>query len=275
MNRPEDFWAIDGEYMELYWERVGRGKEIAAESKVAVVGLARDCEKNLRNSLFLLAELGACFEWPTGFVFENDSVDATREILSRDRPAWLRVRSDANGRRHLRGFEQERTVALAEYRNICRDWVRENALDADFVVVVDLDADGGFSVDGVLNSLAWLEQHHDAAGMGAFSLIRVTEDGREKFAHHDAWAARLNWWSDRKAVTGLEWFHTLFPPVGAPPIRMNSCFGGLAVYRAAAFLAGEYIGGDCEHVGFHRTIAEKTGLSMYLNPGSRFATILQ
>ena len=275
MNRPEDFWAVDSEYGDLYHEMVSRGAEIASESKVAVVGLARDCADNLRNSLLLLEELGSRFNWPRGFIYENDSEDDTQEVLFRDRPSWLTVTCDVKNRPHLTGFERSRTVALAEYRNACREWVAETTGDADFVVVLDLDADGGFSVDGVLNSLAWLEKHADAAGMGSFSLLRITEDGKEKFAHHDSWAARLNWWSDRKSVTGLGWFHQLFPPVGAPPIRMNSCFGGLAVYRAAAYLAGRYAGGDCEHVPFHRSIAESTGLSMYLNPGSRFATILQ
>lgn len=275
MRRPEDFWAVDSEYGDLYRDMVQRGTQIAGESKIAIVGLARNCEENLRNSLFLLQELGACFDWPKGFVFENDSADNTQRVLHRDKPAWMTVRCDALDAPYLQGFEHDRTIALARYRNICREWVAEHAGDADFVMVVDLDADGGFSVDGVLNSLAWLEKYNDAAGMGSFSLLRVTEDGKEKFAHHDSWAARLNWWSDRRSVTGLAWFHQLFPPVGAPPIRMNSCFGGLAVYRAAAYLAGRYAGRDCEHVPFHRSIAETTGLSMYLNPGSRFATILQ
>jgi hypothetical protein len=37
---------------------------------------------------------------------------------------------------------------------------------------------------------------------------------------------------------------------------------------------GQYRGRDCEHVPFHRSIREATGLGMYLNPGSRFAGIL-
>lgn len=275
MKKPEDFWAIDSEYDDLYRDMVSRGKEIASKSKIAVVGLARNCEENLRNSLLLLQELGACFDWPKGFVFENDSADNTQRALYRDKPAWLDVRCDALDLPHLTGFERDRTIALARYRNICRDWVATNASDADFVAVVDLDADGGFSVDGVLNSLAWLEKHDDAAGMGSFSLLRITEDGKDHFAHYDAWSARLNWWSDRRSVIGHAWFHQLFPPAGGPPIRMNSCFGGLAVYKAAAYMAGRYVGGDCEHVPFHRSIAETTGLSMYLNPGSRFAAILQ
>lgn len=275
MNRPEDFWAIDSEYEDLYREMVSRGRAIAADSKVAVVGIARNCANNLRNTILLLSELGACFDWPRGFIYENDSEDDTQKVLFRDRPAWLTATSDVRDRPYLTGFERDRTIALAEYRNICRQWVEDTTADADFVVVIDLDADGGFSVDGVLNSLAWLEKYHDAAGMGSFSLLRITEDGKDHFAHYDAWAARLNWWSDRRSVIGLGWFHQLFPAVGGPPIRMNSCFGGLAVYRAAAYLAGRYAGGDCEHVLFHRSIAEATGLSMYLNPGSRFAAILQ
>ena len=275
MKRPEDFWHVDPAFADQYRTKVERGKAIAAESSVVVLGCARDCQKNLSNSLFLVNELGACFESAIGCVFENDSVDDTKKILKRDAPGWLTVINETKNRPHLQGFEPDRTIALAEYRNRCLDWGKDHALTADFVVVVDLDADGGFSVDGVLNSLAWLEQFHDAAGMASFSLYRVTGDeGGEKYAQHDAWAARLNHWDDRYQRGVGSWFHYWFPPVGSEPVRFYSAFGGLAVYRASAYYAGRYRGGDCEHVPFHRSVREATGLGMYLNPGSRFATLL-
>jgi len=61
------------------------------------------------------------------------------------------------------------------------------------------------------------------------------------------------------------WFHLWHPPVGSPPVRLNSAFGQMAVYRRASFLRGVYEGSDCEHVTFHRSM----GGDFYLNPSMR------
>ena len=51
---------------------------------------------------------------------------------------------------------------------------------------------------------------------------------------------------------------------------MASAFGGLAIYRTAAYLRGTYAGEeDVEHVPFHRSIARETGQHMFLNPSQR------
>ncbi len=273
--RPEEFWQIDPAFDALYREKLAIGKGIASESEVVVLGCARNCEKNLTNSLHLINELGACFKYASGVIYENDSVDDTKKILNRDRPGWLEVVCQTLDRPHYHLFEDDRTLAMAEYRNRCLEWARGDHADADYVVVLDLDADGGFSVDGVLNSLAWLEARPDAAGMASYSLYRVgSAGGLDKYGQHDAWAARLNHWDDRYSAGMGKWFHLWMPPAGSEPVPFYSAFGGLATYRAAAYYVGQYRGRDCEHVPFHRSIREATGLGMYLNPGSRFAAIL-
>ena len=62
-------------------------------------------------------------------------------------------------------------------------------------------------------------------------------------------------------------------PIGAPPMRMNSAFGGLCLYRTDAYLSSRYAGGDCEHVNFHRGMAA-AGYDLYLNPGSVYVAVL-
>ena len=273
--KPEDFWVIDGGYKEQYEEKVSTGKRIASQSSLAVVGLARNCGKNLRNTFELLEELSTGFDSVGGFIFENDSEDDTKEILKKHKPAWVTVKSETLQRPYLpTEFAGPRTEALAEYRNKCVDWVKEKANHTDFVIVIDLDADGGFSVDGVYNSLAWVTESKELAGLGSFSLFRMTVKGKEQFAQYDSFAARLNWWRDRKDEIGIGWFSMLIPPAGSPPFLMNSCFGGVGVYKTQAFVQGKYSGEDCEHVLFHKSLSEK-GWKFGLNPGSRFAAILQ
>jgi hypothetical protein len=43
----------------------------------------------------------------------------------------------------------------------------------------------------------------------------------------------------------------------------------MAAYKTKDYLAGTYGGSDCEHVVFHKSIAEATGKHMYLDPSMR------
>lgn len=284
MTRPESFWPVDSQFSDLYDRQSSFGSEAAAKSKVAIVAIARNAMPFLENTLLLVNELAGRFSRAAMYVYENDSVDGTNAVLdafAAQRP-WVTVEHETLSRPDLRGFEPDRTVALAEYRNRCRLWVEHHAADADYVVVLDMDPNGGFSVDGVLNSIAWLAQMQGrtcreigVGGMASYSLYVTMRDGEAEVAHYDAYAARLNWWDDRRETMGQMWFHAMMPPVGSPPIRMNSAFGGLAVYRTEAFLAPgvHYAGGDCEHVALHKSMAQ-AGYGMWLNPGCRYAAIL-
>jgi hypothetical protein len=281
---PDTYWSIEPWYQAAYDEKVALGEESAARSKVAIVAIARNAMPYLENTLRLIDELAEKFRSTAMYVFENDSDDGTITVLdafAATRP-WVTVEHDTLQRPDFRGFEPERTVALAEYRNRCRLWVEHHASDVDYVVVVDMDPHGGFSVGGVMNSIGWLREMQSrtnrdcgVGGMASQSLFIAEKNETLEFAHYDGFAARLNWWEDRREQMTYLWLHTLILPVGSPPIRFNSAFGGLAVYRAEAFLAPgvHYAGGDCEHVNLHKSMAH-AGYGMWLNPGCRYAAIL-
>jgi len=278
MYKPELFWIVEPEYQTAYDTAVSLGRGIAKVSKVAIVAIARDSLPFMANTLELVDELSKEFKSCVFYAYENDSTDGTDSYLdswAKDRP-WATIEHATLHRPDYRGFEPERTVALAEYRNRCRLWVEHTHPDADYVIVLDMDPHGGFSIDGVMNSIGWLGKLQPHAGcMASQSLLIEVVNGELQFAHYDAFAARLNWWEDRREKMTYIWFHAMLLPVGSPPIRFNSAFGGLAVYEGKAFLAPgvHYSGGDCEHVGLHKTMKD-AGYDLYLNPGARYAAIL-
>jgi len=283
MRRPEDFWPIEDECLEQYLRFVGYGHEEAARSSVAIVAIARNIMPAGENTLLLLDELAARFRSAKFYCFENDSADQTIAVLDEfatTRP-WVTVEHATLDRPDYRGFEEPRTYALAEYRNRCRQWVERNAADAQYVVVLDMDPHGGFSVDGVINSVGWLRDFSgrvqrplEPGCMASYSLfVSKTEEGGISVAHYDSYAARLSWWADRRERVGNIWFHALLPPAGGDPIPMYSAFGGLAVYRAEAFRRCVYGGGDCEHVIAHKAM-RRAGYGLWLNPGCRYAAVL-
>lgn len=276
IRRPEDFWDVD--YVDSYNEHVEFGRVEARRQKLAIVAICRNAMPYLRNTLTLVDELAGLWRDCSLYVYENDSTDETARVLDDFAiRQWVTVEHDTLGGEDSRGFEPERTARLAKCRARCQDWVRRHAADANYVMVLDADPHGGFSVDGVLNSLGWFcqmlgESFHrrEPGAMASHSLFVREEQGGFGVAAYDAWAARLNHFEDRR---DHGWFHMLMPPVGSDPIPMNSAFGGLCLYRREAYLAGVYEGGDCEHVLHHKAM-QKAGYQLFLNPGSRYVATL-
>ena len=261
---------VSRECAPLYWEAVALGEQIAERSDVTILGLCRNSMPWMRMNRDRVHSLGAMFaEW-RAFIYENDSVDGTAECLQEWAEAVPQV--DVCCTKHDRpqlssSKGSDRTNALAEYRNACQAWARQYEAKTDFVIVIDFDTWGGWSDSGVMTSLHWLMQEPHATGMASVSTVdyRVPGPQAKLRIHYDAWAFRLNHWTEH----GQSWFPHWMPPVGSEPVRCNSAFGGLCVYRPAAYFSGTYSGGDCEHVRFHHSIATAGPWSMYLNPSSR------
>jgi hypothetical protein len=268
-HHPDVLLPPDPEFAENYAEAVREGCDIASRSSVAFVFLARNAMPWLPQTLQRIEEAGSRFASWSAFAFENDSIDDTKEVLKQ----WSdhdrrKVSLNINSRPHLsHTMTQERTVALAEYRNECQWWVRHRE-PVSFVAVVDSDSWGGFSVDGLMTSVAHMARS-DWWGLASFSWCEMRlADGTVIPAHYDGWAYRI--WG-YKHCPPLDWFHLMRPPVGAPPIAVNSAFGQLAIYKADHYMRGRYSGETCEHVGLHRSIAEHpdTRGRFGLNPSSR------
>jgi len=248
------------------------GESELADASVVFVGLARNCDRWLSANLGRLQMLTAkCREWRL-HIQSNDNTDATDQVLvdfCAQFPQATFTSQRLNRQQYTSEFAGRRTEAMAEYRAACQTWVRDNARHADYVVVVDWDSWGGWSHSGFLHGLGRLLMTPDAAGMASVSLFQHDFGRGPQWAQYDCWALRLNSaWDDYTAGQG-GWKYGWLPPVGSPPVHVVSAFGGLAIYDTYAFLKGTYDGADCEHVPFHKTIAERTGLRLYLDPAMR------
>lgn len=282
-QQPEDIWPVASECAADYAAKVRLGRQTAHGLDAVIVGIARNAMPHLANTLELVDEVHRGFNSCRLYVYENDSTDDTAKVLdayAATRP-WATVEHETLGVCDGRGFEKERTRRLAACRTKCQEWVRQNAAATTWTIVLDMDPHHGFSVDGLFNSIGWLSTLASQpsvatpGAMASFSLYGVQNgSGGKDIAGYDSWAARLNWWHDRRDEVGFAWFSTLLPPVGSPPIWMNSAFGGLCVYMTRAYLAGQYDGEDCEHVPFHRSL-RRAGYQLYLNPGCRYVAIWQ
>jgi hypothetical protein len=248
------------------------GESELADASVVFVGLARNCDRWLAANLERLKMLTAkCREWRL-HIETNDNTDATDQVLvdfCREFPQATFTSQRLDRQQYTTEFAGRRTEALAEYRTACQTWVRENARHADYVVVIDWDSWGGWSHSGFLHGLGRLLMTPDAAGMASVSLFQHDFGRGPQWAQYDCWALRLNTaWDDYTAGLG-GWKYGWLPPVGSPPVHVVSAFGGMCIYDTYAYLKGTYHGRDCEHVPFHATMAERTGLRLYLDPAMR------
>ena len=253
-HRPDLLLQPDAEFVEEYAELVRWGRVRAGYAKVAMVAICRNAMPFLPQTLGLVEATGSMFREWSAFIYENDSTDGTKDVLEQWADGQQRQCSiNDNGRPHLNyTIARERTIALAEYRAACQRWVSHGDTP-DYVIVFDTDAWAGWSVDGVATSIAHLSLDDSWFGLASYSWAEVPIGP----IHYDAFAARLNHWRQRDQ----NWFHAWHPPVGSPPVEFNSAFGQLSVYSGTSYLSGTYDGSDCEHVTFHRSIAERAALS--------------
>jgi hypothetical protein len=253
--------------------RVAEGRVRQSLASVAFVGLARNCDGALYANLHRVVAEGQRFASWQLHIETNDNTDRTEEVLeafASEFPEASYRTQTLDRQQFAAEFAGPRTVALAEYRTACQEWVREHAPSVDYVAVVDFDAWGGWIPDAIASGLGWLVRLPGAYGMASVSLMQVDagQQGRH-WVHYDAWALRLNsYWDDYTAGHGA-WKHHWIPAIGSPPVHVCSAFGGLGIYRREAFLKGRYDGADCEHVTFHKSVADATGQHLFLNPGQR------
>lgn len=277
VSLPAHLWYPHPAFAESFDERHAEGIVRLRNASIAVVGLARNCGPQLDANLQrVLGLTSLCKSWQL-HIESNDCDDDTLDVLAE----FARHHKQATfhyqmlGRGHHPGeFAGRRTIALAEYRDACQRWVRACAADADYVVAIDFDLWGGFSLHGLVNGIGWLVERPGAYGMASVSLFQHDWGSGPMWAQYDLWALRgvgqrdCYWDQYRGGAGGFG--YTWLPPVGSPPALVSSAFGGMAVYRTNAYLAGTYDGAsDCEHVPFHQSIANATGQMLYVCPAMR------
>jgi hypothetical protein len=256
------------------------------------VGLARDCATQLPfvlDNIHLMAGLFA----KTAFVFaENDSRDATAEILE----IFARHRPDC----HILNFDgipqslPERTRRFAYLRNRCLAFIRADPRlrGYDDLIVMDMDDVNRDPLDpsAVVKACQFLDARDDTAGV--FPNCRGTYYDmwtlREpKLCPGDVWEDQLDYVLTHQ-VDDLTAYKKTFEPrlftlaETAPPLAVTSAFGGLGIYKLRYALKAEYKGFKskeamqagvkrhfrfqvCEHVAFNEDITRRGG-KLYILP---------
>lgn len=277
----ESLLGLSSDYESSYAHYVSQGKDYLKDKKIVFVGLCRSVGDIIENNIAKIINMVDAISLDYKIIlFENDSNDDTVNKLKNLSTNNLNIIyiSQILHRTHYGTVkETKRVEAFAEYRNLLKDYIANNYSDYDLSVVIDVDF-VDFSSNGFYHSLGLMKNYSyiSATCGNSFEVKPVFNATQQSLWNYDSWAYRGSWWNDlcnnstSKFINyhPMFWFGLWILPRGSDPIRINSGFGGMCIYKTEIYLVGEYNGSDCEHVTFHYNLYHNKNIDfqLYLNP---------
>jgi hypothetical protein len=272
---------------------------ILRTKRAIFAGCARNCAEAIPYVLNNVSRIARLFA-ESAFVFvENDSRDSTKNEIS----AWCRRTPNARliSLDGLAASHPFRSPRVAISRNRYLSLVQSEFRDFDFLIALDCDEVNAAPIDlrAIERAIEFLSGEADCAGVFGNS------DG----IYYDLWALRHptlcpgDIWEEvcdyalAHGVADDEAFAQTFAkrlfsvPRDAPPLEVDSAFGGLGIYKVPSILKNRrhHIGHEmklmaegsgpqpdenaarelawqrCEHVSFHRGFRER-GERLFIVP---------
>lgn len=272
---PDELFEI--KRIDQYANYVQRGFDVAKNSKILFCGIVRNVENTLPLNIKRINYTGQLFKKFKIFIYENNSVDNTVDILKlvENNLDFVSTNLNTDYMPDLKSGKDpvhyHRCCALALCRKEYHKYVVDNP-DFDYVCVIDLDILGGWSYNGFLHGLGVLEDKEYNAAVTSYGILSDANNSRKleevdprDYLMYDTFAFRPTNY-ECKSQADLCIFNYIRPNVGGSPIILESNFNGLAIYKTHYFLKGEYRSelvneklANCEHIPFHRDIISSGG----------------
>ena len=243
------------------------------DSVVLVIGLARNVGSKIENEIVTLQSAFSSFLDVRFLIVESDSNDDTVKVLEKIHRMNSKVEFRSLG--HLRAEIPNRIDRISFCRARAQDIARELDGGFDYVAVADLDGVNS-QINNEAVSSCWREHKWDVCTAnqerGYYDIYALRH---ASLAPRDCWLEYLELRREglhpMKALNEAVFVRQVHIPKDSKWIKVDSAFGGLAIYTTEAFLAGRYssrtLSGEvvCEHVPFHQSIREK-GKQVFINP---------
>lgn len=235
---------------------------------VLVTGLARNTEDHLaieiRNIYEQLSEIFSIVKF---LIIESDSSDKTLDELEKIKTRMYNFDYISLGK--LESTYSGRIERLTKCRNVYVNAIRfnEKYTDVGYIVIIDFDIRNNRLNLGVLNS--WIAQKNWAA-------LFANQTG----CYYDIYALRKIGWNEIDCFAEYKMLRLTLPTElakkraiwskmirisrNAKPIKVDSAFGGLAIYRREVFTRYDYQPNskrfdESEHVALNSKIEDDLG----------------
>jgi hypothetical protein len=276
---PESlFSAVNAEEFKL---RILSGLETCKGLNVAFCCLGRDVESILHTNMCRINKTSSFFNDSHIFIIENDSSDNTASMLQQYAFKDERIKVISPSIPDKRFYSNTghesisigRVSKMATLRNIYLDELSYLS-NIDYVIVIDLDLEGGWSYDGILDCFS--KHYPPWSAMTANGLLFQEESisvnskkqSKTKKLFFDTWTFRE---LGEEKFKGHGIYRNMSLEKGDRPIKVGSNFGGLGIYKFKDIIKCEYRPSTpdeeacCEHVSLHQQIRKRGG-EVFVNP---------
>lgn len=276
---PEDLFPPPQEDGSSYYSMVVDGHESCSRSNVIITGLCRNIIDILPQTAARLRRTADLFKEAKILIYENDSNDGTSEALKKEFSNDNRVilKQETTGHKmYGKTRDLERPMYLGKLRQRCNDWIKDinKFFSVDYVIIIDLDLDGGWSYDGILNSFGHLGWSAMTANGFEYKEKKIESDTGVKYLEYErlffdtfAYKKYGSW-----EVLDSEETNRLRFERGEDPFRVYSNFNGLGIYRYDDMIDCKFgahqnpDGTVINEWSFMHNQMIKNGCDIYLNP---------
>lgn len=228
-------------------ENILSGKKICKDSKILFCGIARNVEKTLKNNLNRINYIRKYFKESDIFIYENDSIDNTVDILKNESISYISEnRNDSNYREKIESGEDSNHFNRCKILSSCRNkyiaYAREYCKQYDYICVLDWDI-RGWSYKGFYDSIFRLYFNNSLASVSAYGVLSdynnltLLEDNPYNLLMYDSFAFRPRGfvgplYQEIQSRFNYYKFKT--------PVLVRSNFGGMAIYKYNILSSFEY-----------------------------------
>jgi glycosyltransferase involved in cell wall biosynthesis len=259
-------------------------------NNILLVGTVSNVAKTIEKELKTVVKALRSFDKIEIFLVESDSTDNTVEILKYIQQKNKNFTFVTKG--HLSSRYPNRIARIAYCRNIYVQFIKENfeKNQWQYVAVADLDGMNKKLTSNAIDTCFETDIKWD--GIMA----------NQKYGYYDIYALRALNWVETDCFSELQKLKNISPNPNvsqnsivnfltnfnhfdhlreiaifskmkiiarkSPPIKVESAFGGFAIYKSNVFLNSDYESSnykESEHVEFHRKLT-KIGFSFFINP---------
>lgn len=245
------------------------------KKKIVIASIARNVASTFKSDYERITASFSDFQIVNWIVIESNSTDDSIKVLDRFSKLSTNIinismRSEFNGK-HLR--TQELAKARNKYLEIFRKLCIKN--DIEYLVVCDLNNLNNKLTKNAIQS-CWENRN--------WAAVTANQAG----PYYDVWALRHKYWNNYDCWERYEELKKLYNksrlalwesvysrminiPSNSNWIKVDSAFGGIAVYKTKYINGCKYVGITskgkqvCEHVSFNEGIIKNNG-SIYINP---------
>ena len=261
---------------------IKNGYKNMSNSRLVIITLARDIEKRFNKSKTKLETIGKLFKDYQIIVFENDSKDNSRNLLTKwsiKNPNVKLLTCCEQGNCDCKFnnktgydygvFSKKRIDKMTYYRNFMLNFIKNTKYHLyDYLLVYDFDIKGGIYLDGIATSFSNPDKWDMICANGLMATPHIT--GYNTATYDSISYIGKNDNMNYRSHAFLEWVkmnRQVNSNIGGKLIKVKSCFNGFAFYKMKSIINSNYNSKyKCEHIGLHKEMIDNGYSKLFFNP---------